>query len=530
MDEEFEEAAAAAPSAALPFARAGPMEQPGQHPLPEYTRGRKENDDKAGKWAGARYKQNTAMAYPSGSKLDICEDDDFVSDDKSASQSQLSSQQHTAQEQQQQRREKQLVPLVQQQLSHGIAAGAPLQHRAEQSSCSSLGAAAPGPVHQSKPAAAVSSSKHAVPSAAAGSTEGAHGKQGAGPSSSNFVPHGYDSQLLVAPDGKEQCFEEVRAAAWRARQQCKQKDHQQQQQQMSSRDQLASAVPASVASSRTSSSSNSQQQRPCSSAQAPAEQCSTREHSCPAPPTSQRFSAHGAIAAAAEPTVTINTRKALEAMNYMFSDDLPTTYLGTQAQPSSDPTMTMSTRAALDAMNSMFSEDLPTSRLPGTTRRAAPPAAHRSGSDPTVTISTRAALNALNGMFCDDLPTGTVDVRVAAAACTEPTMTFHSRAALDMVNGMFNDATTQPLRGHRGVTGRVSRTATGHIGATRPAYTCNAGLIIAGECKAMEMLVSFVLFLCTCIWCCHRPALVFTRVARGWTVCKLDVYKPSFAV
>jgi hypothetical protein len=60
-------------------------------------------------------------------------------------------------------------------------------------------------------------------------------------------------------------------------------------------------------------------------------------------------------------------------------------------------------------------------------------------------------------MFCDDMPTGAVDVRVAGTACAEPTMTFHSRAALDMVNGMFKDTTTQPLRGHRSATGRVSR-------------------------------------------------------------------------
>lgn len=112
---------------------------------------------------------------------------------------------------------------------------------------------------------------------------------------------------------------------------------------------------------------------------------------------------------AAEPTITITTRKAFDALNVMFNGDLPTMnlpppqlaadntsiltgYPHQRGAAAADPTVTMSTRAALDAINGMFgSDDMPTAAL----RRTAV-------AEPTVTINTRAAIDAMNEMFCDE--------------------------------------------------------------------------------------------------------------------------------
>lgn len=75
---------------------------------------------------------------------------------------------------------------------------------------------------------------------------------------------------------------------------------------------------------------------------------------------------------APEPTVTLSMRAALDAMNDIFCDDLPTGGLGLDGAfhmgVYGEPTMTVNTRAAMDMVNQMFAGgggDTTTVRLPG---------------------------------------------------------------------------------------------------------------------------------------------------------------------
>jgi hypothetical protein len=160
--------------------------------------------------------------------------------------------------------------------------------------------------------------------------------------------------------------------------------------------------------------------------------------------------AAAAAAYTSEPTVTVNTRAALESMNQMFGSDMATMTLPRDAIASAagaghalaggraasrrqggfgssysaaDPTVTINTRAALDAMNGMFGGGDDTTTMHGFSQHGnrghaaaggagarygssfsggmQQPGGSSSGTEPTVTINTRAAFDAMNDMFGD---------------------------------------------------------------------------------------------------------------------------------
>jgi hypothetical protein len=151
-----------------------------------------------------------------------------------------------------------------------------------------------------------------------------------------------------------------------------------------------------------------------------------------------------AAAAAGEPTVTLSTRAALDAVNALFGADLtqsaapPPGVAGPGGLPrggggggerrsmagfmpgGGEPTVTISTRAALASINRMFSSDLTGSAAPSPlVTRAGRPSMRfgleggagfggggvgGGGVEPTMTLNTREAMALVNGMFCDDAP------------------------------------------------------------------------------------------------------------------------------
>jgi hypothetical protein len=90
-----------------------------------------------------------------------------------------------------------------------------------------------------------------------------------------------------------------------------------------------------------------------------------------------------------------------------------------------EPTVTISTRAAFDAINSMFSDGGPRQPLaaipaaPAHVEAPAPAPPPPAACEPTVTINTMAAFEALNDMFNDDLPHNGRQRKVGAAVVVE---------------------------------------------------------------------------------------------------------------
>lgn len=83
--------------------------------------------------------------------------------------------------------------------------------------------------------------------------------------------------------------------------------------------------------------------------------------------TPMRASADATSAPAPEPTITMSTKAAFDALNDMFSDELPHGGGGGHASSAHqqqrkrviEPTVTLNTQAAFEALNDMFSDDLP---------------------------------------------------------------------------------------------------------------------------------------------------------------------------
>jgi hypothetical protein len=348
---------------------------------------------------------------------------------------------------------------------------------------------------------------------------------------------GYFESLLVGQDGVEQSFEEVRAAAWRARRAEQQQQEQQQEQleqqrqlqeqqqresqqrqqvarQQQQQQQRAAAVPrqalkppskavlAVCADDSGDENSVAAAQKAEQRAQLAQQHAQQRQQQLRQQQLQQQAQSAAAVFGS-EPTITVNMRAGSAA--------------AAAAACGSEPTVTVNTRAALESMNQMFSSDMATMTLPrdaisnaaGARSAAAYGAAaggraagRRQGgfggssggsfgsAEPTVTINTRAALDAMNGMFgCGDDTTtmhgfSQQGNRAHAAAAAgggarygssfggmpgsggssssgaEPTVTINTRAAFDAMNDMFGDMT-----GQQTLTGRQMGMAHGRVSA-----------------------------------------------------------------
>ncbi len=211
---------------------------------------------------------------------------------------------------------------------------------------------------------------------------------------------------------------------------------------------------------------------------------------------------------AADPTVTINTRAAFDSINSMMQGGDLTTQSNHPAA-AADANVTMHTRAAYDAIDNMFSSDMTLGNFKQAQQRQA---------EPTVTINTRAAFDAINGMFSSDMPAG-----AAAGHMAEPTVTLHTKAAFDDINHMFNS--TLPLNQGRQVgedTTMVTRALPGRqvrghwlcrmlrsllssaaaMLATKHCPACCAGMLLcAASCCILTAIQSLTRALTTmCIW------------------------------
>jgi len=529
VDEEFQ------PGSQGPASTAFPPRHQHMQTLPGFSAVRKENAAAAGIWTSARLKQDAATLPPAGTpKLDICTDDEFKEEEgeeEAAAAAVAAAAARTRLQQQQVMRGSGRVPpaAVVATVPRALASFVPID------AASSASAVLPPPV-----LAPAAPALKAAPPAAGSKTAARPASGSSGSAAVSTICGGYLESLLVGADGKEQCFEEARAAAWLANprplfqlpqlaeqqqevvvepaQEQQQGEEQQQVQQAVAPDEQPLPVEQPVECAQP---AGEQSEPQAAVQQQEEEEEEDQEQQEDGPPTEDLAAALAGAdervvqqqqqqvvpseaeqsdapplvkaqsvqqeavqlsRAQAEPQAQVVQPEVVEDQQPEEQEQQPFECPAAEQQQQqqeeeahvaaaqrdddeddeplprnvssfSDPTVTINTRAALNAVNAVFNADLTTS--------AAPPPGIASGNtisfrsrrsmgpggfgmpDPTVTMSTRAALNSINRMFSADL-TGSmapspVVARGRPSMAVDPTMTFNTREAMNLVNGMFCD-------------------------------------------------------------------------------------------
>jgi hypothetical protein len=387
VDEEF------APGGSGPERCAYPASAAAQPALPSYSTVRKENTGTASQWTGAALARPAAPAVAPAPRLQVCEDDEDEDDAGGGGGGDgiINTSKQQASE---------LQPA--QQPSGGVGLWQPLQVPSPQPGQSLT---VQQPV---APAAAL------VPQLQQKSTQKAAVQVGA-----VQQPQGYDPALLLSPGGGERSFEEARAEAWRARvaaraveqqelQQQQQEQQQQQQQQQQEKQQEKQQL--------------EQQQQQQQQQQLASEPTVTLHTRAALDSINSMFSAdatstlHGAALASAAGAGVCDAAGIMGAASTVpYTRPRPRKSLG--GVSAGEPTVTLHTRAAFDAVNGLFGgygDDTSTlahgdfGRLRSGGGVACP--------EPTVTINTRAAFEYMNDVFGDVTATQAVPGRSGVGA------------------------------------------------------------------------------------------------------------------
>ncbi|MEW5305211.1 MAG: hypothetical protein WDW36_007768 [Sanguina aurantia] len=125
-----------------------------------------------------------------------------------------------------------------------------------------------------------------------------------------------------------------------------------------------------------------------------------------------------ALARALQPAVT-QTYKPPPAQQPIMPSHTPMPAAPAAAAPAPEPTVTMSTKAAFDALNDMFSDGsshVGSSQQQQQQQPQQQQQQRKRVMEPTVTMNTQAAFEALNGMFSDSLPLQEADADTGAGA------------------------------------------------------------------------------------------------------------------
>lgn len=486
VDDEF------GPSGSGVQATAFPASQHQHSQLPAYKTSRKENTTEAAEWAGQKVKQQAVYTVPAASKLPVYEDDDCY--EEAAQTNQQSKPQQAG------FRQRLELPGPEQS-SHsqdgykqssllaagtaGLLAAVQQQKLSEHAAASATAAPASSSVKDSMAVKASNVSSKAQPAGAM-----------------KAIPQGYNPALLVDFVGSEVSFEEVRARAWRQKQAQQSKQHRQQPAELKQTQQTVQRQQLTEPSSQLAVTSHTRdepyrrtltqvsQQPTAISTSAVAlgiqdlqskltvltsRQQQQAQMEAQKPVSGQQQLLQQGSASAADPTVTVNTRAALESLNFMFSQDLPTMTLSKNSISSA--AAAAQTYAAAGARGF---------RAPGG------PAA-----ESTVTINTRAAFDAMNGIFgCEDDTTTMHPFSVKGRSTVpEPTITINTRNAFDCMNDMFGDMTgQQTFTGRPMVHGRVSLK---HLTRCLPIdcvddhkHHCNTPSCVQQLCNFMTFVIS----------------------------------------
>ncbi|KIY92012.1 hypothetical protein MNEG_15951 [Monoraphidium neglectum] len=421
--------------------------------LPAFAAVRKENALAAGVWAGARLQQDASMAPLGPPKLEVCPDDEFLEQERAEQEAEAAAAAAAAR-----------ACLQRQQVMKGAGGAA------------AAAAAGRGPGLRPMPLAPVDAALAALPppvvpvlgsaalSAApsGGKIPGCSGGSSSSAAAGSGVSGGYEERLLVGPDGREQCFEEARAAAWLARQPALKAQQdlptQQQQQQQEEVCRLDQEVQQQQQQQQQERQQQLLQQEAPQRRERPAELAPAAATAQPAVLAADLApqDVTGAVGANADdapqggaathstgPSTGVATalcdqqEQQQQQQQQVQQQEQQEQQYQQQQQPQerrrrtsrlsmgplagagvgAEPTMTMSTKAALASLNRMFNSDFTASVAPSPhvarggrmSMAAGRPGdggggGWGGGAEPTATMQTREALSLVNDLFCDEAP------------------------------------------------------------------------------------------------------------------------------